>query len=851
MSVDQERADHEPAARRTAGQQPTGQADAAHGPASTTAEGSAETGTSGQTPAGPEVAGNQPSFDRPTASGPIADWAGSPMASGRPAIGLPAGDRAGDGSAAPTDAGSTGEGSTGGETTVGETTPAETTVAATTPAAIAHDGTADDGAGGGTTTADNATADGPTDGETAEAGIAGEETGGESSTATGGADGGTAGTDAPATDGVATGVAATGGSTTGTAEEGAAEAGGPAKDGTATQDKATTAEGKHRTGGTDATGSDDAADKWTHFGPRSEHAGPFRRTMRALGRFLAHEWTIVCLAATALAVVMTWPSAWHPASTIPSDIWDPTLQAWQLAWAGHALLHDPSQLWNANAFYPDSYSFAFSDTLFGYFPFALIGTGPTAALVRYNILFILLEALAFIGAYALVRQLGARRTAAAVAGAAFAYAPWRWAQAGHMHVLSVGGIALSLAMLARGHGFSFTRGYRPERTRPGWAVAGWCVAAWQISLGFGIGLPFAYVLIAVVIVAAVRWLIKGRPALGRRLLLADGVGVVVFGAVGLFMGLPYLQVIKQHPEAKRSLAEVAEFSPSLRSFITAPQQSLPWGAAHAAARATMTAPAEMTLLPGFMLYGLAAAGLFFSIWSVRTRLWLLAGTLLSVALAEGTQFYGGGKYTYVLLYKYLPFFSSSRTPGRLIIWTTLLLGILAAGAIGALVGRSYDVAAERGPVATRPGLLLRLATLLPLVLVLAEGTNWHSLQHPVVPAQPAAMRTVQGPMLVLPSDALTDENVMFWSTTKFQKIVNGGSGFYPADQQNTRNIAKSFPDQPSVDYLRGLGIRAVVVLKAQALNSTDYAKAAAPDVPIDGLGITRQDMGDTIVYELQ
>src|SRR5205823_13343039 len=96
-------------------------------------------------------------------------------------------------------------------------------------------------------------------------------------------------------------------------------------------------------------------------------------------------------------------------------------------------------LWNGNAFYPDKYSYVFSDTLFGYFPAGLFGNGPSAALVRYNVVFILLHALAFIGPYALVRQLGAGRTAAALAGAAFAYAPWRWGQAGHMHVLSKAG----------------------------------------------------------------------------------------------------------------------------------------------------------------------------------------------------------------------------------------------------------------------------------------------------------------------------------------------------------------------------------------------------------------------------
>ena len=590
------------------------------------------------------------------------------------------------------------------------------------------------------------------------------------------------------------------------------------------------------------------ADPWSHFGPRPEREpGRAARAALAVWRFLSHEWTVVSLVALVIAVVMTWPSALHPSTTIPADIWDPTLQAWQVAWAGHAVLTDPAHIFNSNAFYPDAYSYAFSDTLFGYFPFGLIGNGPTAALVRYNVLFILLHGLAFVGAYALVRQLGAGRTAAAVAGAAFAYAPWRWAQAGHMHVLSVGGIALSLAMLARGHGFSFTRGYRPERTRPGWTVAGWCVAAWQISLGFGIGLPFAYVLVTVVIVSIVRWLLRGRPRLGRRLLIADGIGVVVFGLVGLFMGLPYLHVLQQHPEAKRTLADVALFSPTARAFITAPAQSLPWGAAHEAARATMTAPAETTLLPGFVLYGLAAAGLFLSIWSLRTRLWLLLGVVVSIILAMGTQFFGG-TYSYVVLYHVLPFWSSSRTPGRLVVWTTLLLAILAAGAVGSLVQRSYELAAERAP--GRPNLLMRLATLLPVLLVLAEGTNWHKLDHPVVPAQPAAMRAVEGPLMVLPSSDLQDENVMTWSTTKFQRMVNGGSGFDPNDQQNTRAITRSFPDPASVDYLRGLGIRTVIVLKAQAAGSADYARAADPNVSMDGLGISRIDDGDTYIYTL-
>jgi hypothetical protein len=594
--------------------------------------------------------------------------------------------------------------------------------------------------------------------------------------------------------------------------------------------------------------SEPPADSWEHFGPPPETVpGRLGRVRRRVIRILGHEWTLASLGALLLAMAMHWRSVRYPTTTIPADIYDPTLQAWQLAWAGHALLTDPLQLWNGNAFFPDKYSYVFSDTLFGYFPAGLIGNGPTTALVRYNIIFVLLHALAFLGPYALVRQLGAGRTAAALAGVAFAYAPWRWGQAGHMHVLSDGGMALALAMLARGHGFSFTRGFERERTRWGWVIAGWCVAAWQVSLGFGIGLPFAYLLGAIGLFVGVRWLVRAlrrRPVPGRRVLVSDAVGVVIFGAVTGFMAIPYLEVVRLHPEARRTLAELAIYSPDWRAFITAPAQSWLWGPAHDAARAAMQAPAETTLLPGFMLIGLAAAGLFFSVWSLRVRLALLAATAVSVVFAEGTQFFGGN-FTYVLLFKYAPGWQGIRTPGRLAVWTTLLLAVLAAGAVGSLVARSYEMAAGRVP--GRPNLLMRLGTLLPLLLVLVEGAN--KVDHPVVPPQPVAVRDAAGPMMVLPSSQWVDQNVMLWSTTRFQQMVNGGSGFYPPDQSAAREAMKSFPDQSSVDFLHQLGIKTVIVLKDWAAG-TDYANAANPEPSAHNLGLTWRDDGQSIIFTL-
>ncbi|MER7993570.1 hypothetical protein [Micromonospora chalcea] len=603
---------------------------------------------------------------------------------------------------------------------------------------------------------------------------------------------------------------------------------------------------KNDTAKQDGTGDDEPADPWSAFGPAPEPVlGRPRRAVRAVGRFLVHEWTLAVVAALALAAAMTWPTLRYPRHTLPQDYWDPSLQAWQMAWSGHILRTNPAQLWHSNTFYPENWSFAFSDTLLGYAPAGLIGVGPEHAVLRYNIMFVLAHALAAFGAYALARQLGAGRIGGAVAGASFAYAPWLLAQAGHLHIISNGGIPLALAMLARGHGWSLRYGYRPRRRHAGWAFAGWLVAAWQLSLGFGIGLPFAYMLAGVVLVSVVLWFVRRRKVkrpFGRRLFLADVLGGLVFAAVGAALAVPYFKVAELHPNAERTIGDIGLYSPPASGFFTAPAESRVWGGLHEGARAVLPWHPEMTLLPGFVLYALAAGGLFFSVWRVRHRIFLLAGVLVTMALAMGTRFFGG-RFTYVPLFDYLPGWSGLRTPGRMMLWTTLLLGLLAAGAVTAFCMRVRELAAERVP--PWPGPWLRLATLLPLALVLVEGLN--ATPQPVVPRQPAALRTVDGPMLVLPSSQNLDQPVMLWSTDRFQPMVNGGSGFTPRSQARIREATVSFPDYASVDYLRQIGVKNVVVLRDE-LEGTPWEGML--DRPVDALGVAREQVGEAVVFRL-
>ncbi|MGC4747338.1 hypothetical protein ACLQ28_17040 [Micromonospora sp. DT201] len=589
----------------------------------------------------------------------------------------------------------------------------------------------------------------------------------------------------------------------------------------------------------------------TAAGRTAESASPEQtsddRTPAGRGwwRWALHEWTLAALASLLLAVLLTWPTLRHPASTIPGDLGDPTLQAWQVAWSGHALLSNPLDLWHSNTFYPEKYTYAYSDTLLGYAPIGMIGSGFEAAVVRYNVLYVLLHALAAFGAYALARQLGANRWGGALAGIAWAYAPWRLAHSGHLNILSSAGIALSLAMLARGHGWSLRHGYRPERGRPGWALAGWLVAAWQITLGFGIGLPLVYFLLAAVLVAAgcygwSWWRRRERPPFGRRLLLADLAGGAVFGAVTLLLGLIYLRVVDLNPQAERTLDWTKMFSPPLIGFVTAPADSWLWGEPHAAAREQLSWPPEMALLPGMTLIGLAAAGLFFTVFALRHRVALGLGVLGTVLLGLGATLGGDGDPGYLTLSMHLPGWDALRTPGRMMHWTSLLLALLAAGAVTALAESS-----GQSPTRRWTRIIMPLVLLVPLTMVTLEGVN--RTPHPTVPPPPAAMRAAQEPMLVLPAGGVGDLTYMLWTTDGFPRVTNGLAGFEPVSQAQTRTAIASFPDPGSVAYLRGIGVRSVVAVPDRAAGTPWEGIAARP---IDGLGITREDLDGVLVYHL-
>ncbi|MFB6394719.1 hypothetical protein AAFH96_16625, partial [Polymorphospora sp. 2-325] len=131
----------------------------------------------------------------------------------------------------------------------------------------------------------------------------------------------------------------------------------------------------------------------------------------------------------------------------------------------------------------------------------------------------------------------------------------------------------------------------------------------------------------------------------------------------------------------------------------------------------------------------------------------------------------------------------------------------------------------------RDRMALALA-LVPLALVLLEGVN--RTPHPPAPPAPLALRDVAEPLLILPPEGIAELHYMLWSTDGFPRIANGLAAHVPQTQAQTRTMTVSFPDAASIDYLRGLGVRTVVVLPGY-LPGTGWQDML--DRPIDGLPV--------------
>ncbi|MCU1383943.1 MAG: hypothetical protein JWL71_2640, partial [Acidobacteria bacterium] len=135
------------------------------------------------------------------------------------------------------------------------------------------------------------------------------------------------------------------------------------------------------------------------------------RDARPTASFLA----LTLVLFVALTAVMTYPQVFRMSDGV-HDPGDPLMVTWVLSWVAHQLPIAPAHIFDANIFYPERNTLAYSETLLvpGLFAAPLYWLGVAPILI-YNLVFLSGFALSGVGVALLVRRLTGNDGAAVVA----------------------------------------------------------------------------------------------------------------------------------------------------------------------------------------------------------------------------------------------------------------------------------------------------------------------------------------------------------------------------------------------------------------------------------------------------
>ena len=308
------------------------------------------------------------------------------------------------------------------------------------------------------------------------------------------------------------------------------------------------------------------------------------------------EATLVCLLFVLLTLVLAAPLSLSPATHALPLSADTRLFLWTISWDVEALLHHPLSLFDANIFFPEPRTLAYSEHILGSAVLgapALLATGnPVLAL---NVIVLLSCVLCGLGAYVLARELGASVPAALAAGVIFAFGPPRFVRLAQVHLATVQWIPFGLAFLHR---------YASGARRADLLAAAAFFTLQALTSGHG-GLFMALALGALVLYL---WAFGRLPGV-RRVLGDLGVAGALLLGVNVVFLIPYLRA--QHDVGlHRTLGAVYDWAPNAVSFLAAPTHAQQWLLSLVPGLREKVEGARAYLFPGWITLALAAVAVF-------------------------------------------------------------------------------------------------------------------------------------------------------------------------------------------------------------------------------------------------
>jgi hypothetical protein len=346
-----------------------------------------------------------------------------------------------------------------------------------------------------------------------------------------------------------------------------------------------------------------------------------------------------------LALIATWPLIRGIARDVPADLGDPVFVMWVLAWDCEQLLAilggdfaRLSTFFDTNVFHPAPLTLAYSEHFLAQaaqiLPVWAITGNP---ILCYNLLFLSTFVLSGLGTYLFVRELTGNPRAAFVAGVLFAFAPYRFPQSSHLHVLSSQWMPFAMYGFRR-----FFDSIGSDASRPGgrWRPLFGAASALVVQ-----NLSSTYYLMFFTPFAAayVLWEIW-RRRLWRtpRVWLQLGAAAMAVFVLTVPLLLPYAAV-REQLQIARSRGELSVYAADVYSYFTAVREQLVWGTI-----ARAYPKSEGDLFPGLVAVLLATAGV--ATWRrnsspvgaapVGTVAWVLVGVaMLHLVAAAATLLY--------------------------------------------------------------------------------------------------------------------------------------------------------------------------------------------------------------------
>ena len=489
-----------------------------------------------------------------------------------------------------------------------------------------------------------------------------------------------------------------------------------------------------------------------------------------------------------LLIAFTAPVSLDPGARRFAQGPDTRLYQWTLGWDLHAVKTDPLHVFDANIFFPEKQTLAYSEHLIGAaalaLPLSLFTKNLTLLL---NFVLLAVTFLAAVGTDRLARECGASSRGALLAGILGGFAGPKLARLTQAHLATLHFVPWALAFGVR---------YLRTRDRRDLLATLGFFTLQATTSGHG-GLFLALAL----------GLLFGAEILTQRLpfssALRDGglAGALIL-LVNLPFVLPYYEV-RGRVGLTRLIEDAEGYAPSFASWLAAPTLTQTALTSRLALLKQPIESARAALFPGWVFAGLAAWGSFGLLRNRNARTpaltFLLSLTAITFWLALGPSF---GLYR--LGYSLIPGFNFIRVPSRFCLLTLTALAVLA--------GIGLD-RVRRPKVAW--GLIL-LATLECI------PTAWDSPLDPIMtPPIDAWLATQPKPFRVLelpvpqPDNSLRQarfhSEFMLHGAAHWQPMLNGYSSLVPPFHLKLYQDLHEFPTETGLAELERLGVGYVIV----------------------------------------